>query len=61
MAKQTYVCTKIRLYNFLSKKGFIPISIATDKYDTNRLVWIYKNSPELEAAIEEYYSEIKVN
>lgn len=61
MAKQTYVCRKIRMYDFLSKKGFTPFNVVTDKYDPSRVVWIYKNTPELEAAIEEYYSEIKVN
>lgn len=60
MANQTYVCRRIRLYDFLSKKGFQPINVVADKYDSNRVVWIYKNTPELEAAIEEYYSEIKV-
>lgn len=60
MAKQTYVCRKLRMYDFLSKKGFVPFNIVTDKYDINRVVWIYKNTPELEAAVEEYYSEIKV-
>lgn len=54
--KQHYVCRRIRLYDFLSKKGYIPVQIRTDKDDPKRNVWIYEDSVKLREDIEEYYS-----
>lgn len=51
-----YVCRKIRLYFFLREKGF---DCEFDRQDVNNpkyKVWVFKDSPELREAIEEYYS-----
>ena len=51
-----YVCRKIRLYFFLKEKGF---DCEFDRQDVNNpkyKVWVFKDSPELREAIEEYYS-----
>ena len=56
MSGKTYVCRKILLYNYLTAHGFKPFRVAPDKWDASRLVWLYENSPELEAAVEEYYT-----
>lgn len=53
-----YVCRKIRLYDFLTKKGFKPFKQVTDKNDCKRLVWLYEDTPDLQTAVKEYYSEI---
>lgn len=54
-----YICRKIRLYEFLTNKGFKPVRALTDKNDCKRLVWMYEDTPELQAAVTEYYSKIK--
>ena len=56
MEKKTYVCRKLFLYNFLTEKGFKPFKVCPDKWDCNKLVWLYTNSPEMDSAVEEYYS-----
>lgn len=51
-----YVCRRIRLYDFLSRKGYSPIQVRIDKDDPKRYVWIYEDNISLRADIEEYYS-----
>ena len=53
-----YVCSKIRLCSFLLKKGFKYETEREDRNNSNRKVWLFKSSPELYIAIEEYYSLI---
>lgn len=50
-----YVCRKLRLCTFLLQQGFKYIKEAEDKYNSKFKVWLFKNTPELHAAIEEYY------
>lgn len=59
MKSKTYVCKKIKLYNYLTSKGFVPFRIAPDLFDCKRLVWLYDDCDDLQAAITEYYSKIK--
>ena len=54
--KKTYVCRKIYLYRFLTKKGFEPFKVDIDKYDCKKHIWLYTDSEELRKAVEEYYS-----
>ena len=54
-----YVCRKIRLCSFLLKNGFQYESERDDRNTPNRKVWLFRSSPELYNAIEEYYSSIK--
>lgn len=54
-----YVCRKIRLCSFLLQKGFQYESERADRKDVNRKVWLFKSTPELYNAVEEYYSLIK--
>lgn len=57
--KQQYVCRRIKLYDYLTKRGFRPMFIRADRDDPNRNVWIYEDSIELKCAIEDYYNCIK--
>lgn len=52
---KTYVCKRMRMYTFLTKKGFEPYKTCVDKFNCNRLVWLYDDSDELQQAITEYY------
>lgn len=53
-----YVCKKIRLYDYLTDQGFIPVKRAHDIYNTDRLVWLYEDTQELRGAIDAYYGRI---
>ena len=51
-----YVCRKINLYYYLTERGFKFINYRPDKYDCNKIVWIYRDSEELREAIEDFYA-----
>lgn len=51
-----YICKKMRLCTFLLKKGFTYVETRKDKYNPKRDVWLFKASPELYLAIDEYYA-----
>ena len=53
-----YVCRRMKLCSFLLSKGFKYIREEPDKSNEKYSVWLFKNSPELRLAIEEYYSQI---
>jgi hypothetical protein len=55
-----FVCKRIRLFSFLSEKGFVPLTTDKDKYNNNFLVWIYLETPQLLKAIDEYYKTVPV-
>ena len=54
-----YVCRRMKLCGFLLKKGFQYIEVVPDRYNPRFNCWLFKNTPELKNAVEEYYSEIK--
>lgn len=56
--KEYYTCKRMKLLIFLRNKGFIPEQTIPDLYNPKYLVWRFKNSPELESAIEEYFSQV---
>ncbi len=51
-----YVCKKLRLCSYLLQQGFNYIEEKEDKFNPKFNIWIFKNSPELRNAIEEYYA-----
>lgn len=55
---KTYVCKRMRLYNYLSDKGFVFYKACRDKFNPEYTVWLYEWSEELEAAVSEYYAEV---
>lgn len=56
--KEYYTCKRMKLLIFLRNKGFIPEQTIPDLYNPKYLVWRFKNTPELESAIEEYFSQV---
>lgn len=54
-----YVCRRMKLCSFLLSKGFKYEREEKDKYNERYNVWIFKNSPELRLAVEEYYGQMK--
>lgn len=57
MKTSVYVCRKLWLYELLTQRGFVPYRVGVDKYDTRKTVWLYVDCPELQAVVEEYYSQ----
>ena len=55
---KTYVCKRMRLYNYLSDKGFVFYKACRDKFNPKYTVWLYEWSEKLEAAVNEYYAEV---
>ena len=49
----------MKLCGYLLKKGFKYEQIIPDKYNPKYNCWLFKSSPELLLAVEEYYSEKK--
>ena len=56
-----YVCRRMKLCGFLLKKGFQYTKIVPDRYNPEYNCWLFKNTPELKNAIEEYYASVEVN
>ena len=54
-----YLCRRMKLCGFLLRKGFKYEKVVQDKYKPNYNCWLFKQSPELKNAIEEYYSQIE--
>lgn len=51
-----YTCKRLRLLEFLKNKGFIPAMTLPDVNNPRYNVWRFKNTPELEDAIDEYFA-----
>lgn len=58
---KTYVCKRIRLFNFLSTKGFYPYKVDKDRRNKKYLVWLYIDTPELSNAVSEYYLNLQTS
>ena len=54
-----FYCTRMRLYYFLYDKGIIPESSIPDKH-TKYTNWMYRTTPELDAALNEYFTDLTV-
>lgn len=50
-----FTCKKMRLYSFLLSKGFQCDHIEPSIKYPGRIVWVFKKSPELTSAVDEYY------
>lgn len=55
MNMKTYVCKKIKLYDYLTNKGHIPYRVTTDIFDPKRKVWLYNDTLKLQKDIASYY------
>lgn len=51
-----YVCRKLFLYYFLTEQGFVPFANRPDKFDCRKRVWLYEDSQEIRAAVEDFYA-----
>lgn len=51
-----YVCSKLRLCSYLLSRGFHYISEREDRYNPKFKVWLFEMTPELRAAVNDYYN-----
>lgn len=50
-----YICNRLRLYNYLFKKGIFPKEVREDYLNPLYRVWVYEPTEELRTAVYEYY------
>lgn len=51
-----YVCRRMKLMSYLTKKGFMFTATLPDMHNPKYHVWLYEDSEELRAVVEEYYT-----
>lgn len=56
---KVFVCTRLRMLNYLRKLGFIPFETVAEIDNPKYLNWLFENSPELEIAINNYFNTQK--
>jgi hypothetical protein len=54
-----YTCKRIRLLQYLKERGFMPVLTLPDVSNPRYNIWKFKNTPELEEAVEAYFEAIK--
>ena len=54
---KTYVCRKLFLYYRLTELGFKPYAVKPDKYDVNKVVWLYDDCEGIRQAVNDFYKE----
>ncbi len=54
-----YTCQRLRLLEYLIKRGFEPIKDIPDPMNWRYRHWIFKNDEKLEDALTEYFSQYK--
>lgn len=52
-----YWCTRLRMLEWLSGKGFKPMGSAPDRRNPAFSVWLFQNTPELSAAVSEFFTD----
>ena len=50
-----YICTRWRMYDWLTSRGWKPDRIITDLKRSNFINWVYKTSPEFNKDVELYF------
>lgn len=56
-----YTCKRARLLKFLRDKGFVPYETILDYKNPKYYNWRFYNTPKLQKAIEEYFSQYENN
>ena len=55
-----YYCTRLRVLDFLQKKGFEFVGTAPYVKNPKYTCWLFPRTPEVLAAVDEYYSTVPV-
>lgn len=54
-----FVCKRLRMLEYLRAKGHLPIAIIPDCNNPRYSVWRFKNNPDLDKAIDEWFNRYK--
>jgi hypothetical protein len=57
--KSYYTCKRLRLLEYLKKKGFTPKATIPDPTNTNYNWWLFDNTPEFEQCVNEYFEQMR--
>ena len=57
-SREFYTCKRMRLLQYLKEQGFLPELTLPDVSNPKFNVWKFRNSPELEEAIDRYFEEL---
>lgn len=57
--KKEYVCKRLRMYDWLTMRGWRPERLVTDIQNANYVNWVYKTNPEFNADVELYFELLK--
>lgn len=57
--KKEYVCKRLRMYDWLTMRGWRPERLVTDIQNANYVNWVYKTSSEFNADVKLYFELLK--
>ena len=57
--QEYYTCKRLRMLEYLKGEGFVPYLTLPDVSNPRFNVWRFKNTPELEDAIDKYFKSLK--
>lgn len=56
-----YTCRRWRMLEWLMNRGFEPVQTLPDPTNVKYKIWLFDNTEELQAAVEEYFEILKSN
>lgn len=59
MATKEYVCKRLRLYDWLSMRGWKPVRRIADMQNSEYINWVYEVTPEFNKDIKLYFKLLK--
>ena len=54
-----YTCKRLRMYDWLTMRGWKPIRLTADIRNANYINWVYETSTEFNADVELYFELLK--
>lgn len=57
--EKIYTCKRLRMYDWLSMRGWKPIRRETDLMNANYINWVYERTPEFDADVNLYFEWLK--
>ena len=56
--KKHYTCKRLRMCEYLIKQGFTPTATIPDATNPRYNWWLFDNTPDLMAAVDEYFTNV---
>ena len=55
---KTFVCKTIKLYNYLTEKGYKPYKVSRDIFNPDKYVWLYDDTAALRRDTDLYFEQL---